>query len=86
MSGRAAWIASGQLRVTGAQFEDDLNLFVLRRATVLDLFASRRFAGKVGVFAAVENAFDSEYDVGRTPILTVGLPRAVRGGIQLWLP
>ena len=29
-----AWMASGQLRVTGAQFEDDLNAFTLRRATV----------------------------------------------------
>jgi len=83
---REGWIASSQLRVTGAQFEDDLNLFTLRRATVLDLFASRRFAGKVGVFVAVENVFDEIYDVGRTPILTTGLPRAARAGVQIWVP
>jgi outer membrane receptor protein involved in Fe transport len=81
-----AWTASSQLRVTGAQFEDDLNLFTLRRATVLDVFGSRRFGGKVSFFVAVENLFDSEFDVGRTPILTTGLPRAARTGVQLWLP
>jgi outer membrane cobalamin receptor len=84
--GGHTWIASGQLRVTGAQFEDDLNLFTLRRATVLDVFGSRRFGGRLSTFVAVENLFDSEYDVGRTPILTTGLPRAARVGVQLWLP
>jgi outer membrane receptor protein involved in Fe transport len=80
------WTASGQFRVTGAQFEDDLNLFTLRRANVLDVFGSRRFAGKLSTFLALENVFDNEYDVGRTPILTTGLPRTVRAGVQIWLP
>ena len=83
---RNAWIASGQLRVTGAQFEDDLNAFQLRRATVLDVFVSRSFGGKVSGFVAVENILNSEYDVGRTPILTTGLPRAARAGVQISLP
>ena len=78
--------ATPRLRVTGTQFEDDLNLFTLRRATVLDVFGSRRFGGKVGAFVAVENVFDAEYDVGRTPILTTGLLRAARAGVQVWLP
>jgi iron complex outermembrane recepter protein len=71
-----AWTASSQLRVTGAQFEDDLNLFTLRRATVLDVFGSRMLFGKVTAFVAIENLFDNQYDVGRTPILTTGVPRA----------
>ena len=81
-----AWTASGQLRVTGPQFEDDLNAFTLRRATVLDVFGSRSFGDKVSAFVAVENAFNSAYDVGRTPILTTGLPRAARAGVQISLP
>jgi len=80
------WTASGQLRVTGPQFEDDLNLFTLRRATVLDIFGSRRFGSRLSIFGAVENVFDSEYDVGRTPILTTGLPRAARAGGQISIP
>ena len=81
-----AWMASGQLRVTGAQFEDDLNAFTLRRATVVDMFGGRSLGGKVSAFVAVENAFNSVYDVGRTPILTTGVPRAARAGVQISLP
>jgi iron complex outermembrane receptor protein len=76
---------SSQLRVTGAQFEDDLNLFTLRRATVLDVFASRMLSGKVSALVAIENLFDNQYDVGSTPILTTGLPRAARAGVQMRL-
>ena len=80
------WTGSAQLRITGAQFEDDLNVFVLRRATVFDVYAGRSLNRQVQVFAAVENLFDNEYDVGRTPILTTGLPRAGRIGVQIALP
>lgn len=77
------WTASGQLRVTGEQFEDDLNLLVLRRATVVDLMATRTVSSIVRAFVGIENLFNAEYDVGRTPILTVGLPRVVRGGVRI---
>jgi outer membrane receptor protein involved in Fe transport len=80
------WTGSAQVRVTGTQFEDDQNRFVLRRATVVDLYAGRSLVRQVQAFVAVENVFDSEYDVGRTPILTTGLPRAVRAGVQIALP
>ncbi len=83
---RQRWTASAQLRVTGAQFEDDLNLFTLRRATVVDLFGSRAITRWVSAFAAVENVFDEIYDVGRTPVLTTGLPRSARVGVRLFLP
>jgi outer membrane receptor protein involved in Fe transport len=80
------WTASAQLRVTGPQFEDDLNVFTLRRATVVDVFGSRTIARWVSAFAAVENLFDSIYDVGRTPVLTTGLPRSARVGVRIFLP
>jgi outer membrane cobalamin receptor len=80
------WTGSAQLRVTGAQFEDDLNRFVLRRATVLDVYAGRSLSRQVQVFVAIENLFDNDYDVGRTPILTTGLPRAARVGVQVAVP
>jgi outer membrane receptor protein involved in Fe transport len=80
------WTASAQLRVTGPQFEDDLNVYTLRRATVVDVFGGRTIAGRVTAFLAVENLFDEEYDVGRTPTLTTGLPRAVRAGAVVALP
>jgi outer membrane receptor protein involved in Fe transport len=81
-----AWTSSAQFRVTGAQFEDDQNVFTLRRADVLDVFGSRTLAGKVTAFIAVENLLDETYDVGRTPTLTTGVPRAARIGIMMALP
>ena len=81
-----AWMASAQIRVTGSQFEDDLNAFLLRRATVLDVFGSRNIGGRVSAFVAIENVLNNEYDAGRTPILTTGLPRAARAGVKFLLP
>lgn len=80
------WTASAQLRVTGPQFEDDQNLFLLGRATVFDVYVGRTLIRQLQVFVAVENVFDDRYDVGRTPTLTTGLPRAGRAGVQLTLP
>jgi hypothetical protein len=34
--------------------------------------------------SAAENLFDSIYDVGRTPVLTTGLPRTVRAGVRMF--
>ena len=82
----SAWTASAQLRITGPQFEDDQNVYTLRRATVLDVFAGRMLARGVTAFVAVENLLDATYDVGRTPVLTTGLPRAGRVGVMIALP
>jgi outer membrane receptor protein involved in Fe transport len=82
----APWTASAQVRVTGPQFEDDQNVYTLRRATVVDVFAGRTFAGKSTVFVAAENLLDRVYDVARTPALSTGVPRAVRAGVLIELP
>lgn len=78
--------ASTQLRIVGAQFDDDLNQFALRAYAVVDGSASKELRRGVQAFLAVENLFDTDYDVGRTPIRTVGWPRTVRGGFRLALP
>jgi outer membrane receptor protein involved in Fe transport len=81
-----AFTGSLQLRVVGDQFDDDLNQFELDAFTVVDASASQALRRGVHVFVAVENLFDVDYDVGRTPLRTVGWPRTVRGGIRLFLP
>ena len=78
--------AAIQVRVLGDQFDDDLNDFELNAFTVVDATASRELGRGLHLFAAVENLFDEEYDVGRTPIRTIGWPRTARGGIRLFLP
>jgi hypothetical protein len=65
------------------QFEDDLNSLVLRRGTVVDLLGSRSLTRGVSAFVAIENLFDHQIDVGRTPILTVGLPFTARTGVRV---
>jgi outer membrane receptor protein involved in Fe transport len=78
--------AAAQMRVFGDQFDDDLNEFELNGFGVLDLSASREVIRSVQAFVAVENVFDTEYDVGRTPIRTIGWPRTIRVGARLFLP
>jgi len=77
---------SAQWRATGAQFDDDLNTLTLARFMVVDVTASRPLDRWVHAYVAAENLFNVEYDVGRTPNRTVGLPRTVRGGLRMFLP
>ena len=77
---------SAQARVSGAQFDDDLNQFVLGRYGVIDGTVSQSLGRLAHVYVSVENLLDTEYDVGRTPIRTVGWPRTFRAGLRLFVP
>lgn len=77
---------TAQLRLVGDQFDDDQNALTLRRFAVLDALASRMIGRAVTAFVSVENLFDAEYDVGRTPVRTIGWPRTVRAGVRIILP
>jgi outer membrane receptor protein involved in Fe transport len=72
-----------QGRAAGAQFDDDQNQLKLERFFTLDLFASRRLSRNVELFAAFENLTDQRYDIGRTPVLTLGPPLLARAGLRL---
>lgn len=74
-------------RYVGRQFDDDQNLLPLAGFVALDARASRaiRWNGVNGlsVFLAGENLLGRRYEVGRTPVLTVGPPRLLRLGLRL---
>ena len=72
-----------QGRFGGNQFDDDQNTLLLRRYFVLDATASHTLRRGVELFAAVENLTNRRYDVGRTPVLTVGPPILARAGVRL---
>ena len=74
-----------QGRAVGAQFDDDQNLLELGRFFALDALASRRLGHGVEVFAAAENLFNERYDIGRTPVRTLGPPILARLGIRVSL-
>ncbi len=73
---------SAQARFSSAQFEDDLNTLRLRPYSTFDAFASYKFPKGFEIFTALENVFDSRYDIGLTPNLTVAAPRFVRVGLR----
>jgi outer membrane receptor protein involved in Fe transport len=79
-------VFSGSVRYTSSQYDDDRNVFRLRPFALVDFFAARTLIRGVQVFAAVENAGNVDYDVGRTPQRTVGVPRTFRAGVRLSLP
>jgi outer membrane receptor protein involved in Fe transport len=78
--------ASAQMRALGAQFEDDRNELELGAYSVVDGYVSRTLRRGTQIFLAMENILNAEYDVGRTPLRTIGWPRAIRGGVRLFLP
>lgn len=82
---RGTWpraTAAVEWRVIGHQYDDDRNAFALGRSSIADLKGAWRAGRGIELFAAVENAFDEEQDVGRTPLRTIGLPRTFRAGVR----
>jgi outer membrane receptor protein involved in Fe transport len=75
-----------QARRIGAQFDDDQNQLELAPYGVVDLSLSQEVRRGLHAFLALENLFDAEYDVGRTPLRTIGWPRTVRIGVRVFLP
>src|SRR5690606_40426095 len=73
------------LRGESAQYDDALNARPLDGYVTLDLFAGYDLAEGVELYAAAENVFDKEIEVGRASngLLTIGTPRLVRGGVRL---
>ncbi|MFH1680971.1 MAG: TonB-dependent receptor [Candidatus Eisenbacteria bacterium] len=80
---------SGSLqgRYVGERFEDDQNSLRMDELFVVDLFLSRRILPWWEAFLAVENLFDTEFEVRRTTsgLAEIGAPRFVQGGIRLSL-
>jgi iron complex outermembrane recepter protein len=74
-----------QARASGAQFDDDQNLLRLGGYFTLDALASRRITRGLDAFVAAENLTGRRYEVGRTPVLTLGPPLFVRVGLRLRL-
>ena len=77
---------SVQARFVGAQYEDDLNTLLLDDYIVVDASASRPLTRAVHLFLGIENLFDVEYDVARTPVRSIGWPFTIRAGVRVFLP
>ncbi len=82
-AGRTTFAVQG--RASSAQFDDDQNLLRLGGYFALDAFLSRRLGRGVELFGAAENLTGRRYEVGRTPVLTLGPPAFARVGLRLRL-
>ena len=79
------WLVGTQGRFVSRQFDDDQNLLPLEKFFTVDAEASRSVSESVRLFVAVQNLTGSRYQLSSTPVLTVGPPVLVRGGVRLRL-
>jgi hypothetical protein len=74
-----------QASMSGHQFDDDANDYLLHSYFKLNAYASHDFGRRIAVFTSGENLLNRDIEVGRTPTLTLGTPRVARIGITLKL-
>jgi outer membrane receptor protein involved in Fe transport len=81
---RRNWgLLSLQGRISGRQFDDDANQFLLHSYFRFGAYASHNFGRHVEAFAAGDNLFDRSIQAGKTPQLTLASPRVARFGLRI---
>lgn len=73
-------------RMSGTQFDDDQNQFLLGRFFALDVMASHQIRSGAEFFVAVENLLNEQYATAATPVPQLGLPIAARCGVRFQFP
>ncbi len=71
-----------QGRTASNEFDDDQNLLPLGAYFVLSATVSRPLPKGFDVFFQGENLTNSQYDIGRTPVVTLGQPILARFGVR----
>jgi outer membrane receptor protein involved in Fe transport len=72
-------------RLSGRQFDDDANTYLLHGYFRLDAYASHDLGRRWQLFAAGENLLNRQIEVALTPTETLGTPRVARAGFLLRL-
>jgi outer membrane receptor protein involved in Fe transport len=78
-------ILSLQGRLSGRQFDDDANTYLLHGYFRLDAYASHDFGKRFQLFAAGENLLNRQIEDSKTPTTTLGMPRVARVGLLVRL-
>ncbi len=76
-------VLSLQGRISGRQYDDDQNRFLLHSYFRLGAYASHDFGHHLTAFAAGDNLFDRTIEAGKTPSLTLASPRVARFGLRI---
>ncbi len=74
-----------QSRLSGRQYDDDANAYMLHGYFRLDAYASHDVGKRLQLFAAGENLFNRQIEVSKTPTTTLATPRTARIGFQVHL-
>jgi outer membrane receptor protein involved in Fe transport len=74
-----------QSRLSGRQYDDDANAFMLHGYFRLDAYASHDFGKRLQFFAAGENLFNRQIEVSKTPTTTLAMPAVARFGFLVRL-
>jgi outer membrane receptor protein involved in Fe transport len=82
-SRRRIGLLSVQGRISGRQYDDDANRFLLHSYFRLGAYASHDFGHHLTAFAAGDNLFDRTIEAGKTPSLTLASPRVARFGLRI---
>jgi outer membrane receptor protein involved in Fe transport len=75
-------VFSVDLRTSGHQFDDSANQFRLAGYGQVDMFAEHSFRERLRVYLQVQNLLNQPVEAGRTPLLTLGSPVTVTGGVR----
>lgn len=86
-SGQFTWInrrtsATFGLRSSAAQFEDDINRFILPGFTVAQTSVRHELWRNLSAQLVCENLFNKEFVVGFSPTALIGAPRLWRAGLR----
>lgn len=74
-----------QSRLSGRQFDDDANAYLLHGYFRLDAYAEHDIGKRYMLFAAGENLFNRTIEVAKTPTTTLDMPRVARFGLTIRL-
>jgi outer membrane receptor protein involved in Fe transport len=83
LSHRRLGLLSVQGRISGRQYDDDANQFLLHSYFRLGAYASHDFGHHLTAFAAGDNLLDRTIEAGKTPSLTLASPRVARFGLRI---
>ena len=72
-----------QGRLSGRQYDDDANIYLLHGYFRMDAYASHDFGKRFQFFTAGENLLNRQIEVARTPSTTLAMPRVARMGFLL---
>jgi outer membrane receptor protein involved in Fe transport len=72
-----------QSRLSGRQFDDAANQYMLHGYFRLDAYASHDFGRRLEMFATGENLLGRQIEDSKTPTTTLGIPRVGRIGILI---